>query len=89
MTDLPAWVHQLVDGLLQYDAEHPKLFSDHAWGLQRADCPCPLLAQVPEQAKRDARMFMEGRRQGYETAARAAGLSAGNILAGSTTEEGT
>lgn len=69
MTVLPEWVYQLLDGLMDYDAMHPKLYSNHAWGYQPADCPCRLLEAVPDQAKQDARMFMQGARKAIETPA--------------------
>lgn len=55
MSDLPAWVYQLLDSLREFDEGHPKLFAQFYpdYDYKPADCPCHLLALVPEQVKRD------------------------------------
>jgi hypothetical protein len=53
---------------MEYDSMHPKLFyqTGAAPGWFKADCPCHLLAQVPEQARLDAWNFMNGVRAATE-----------------------
>lgn len=63
------WLAQLLDGLAEFDAYHPKLYYETGAAPGQkipADCPCHLLRDVPDKVMAEARAYMDGWRAGQK-----------------------